>query len=358
MIWTEIDRSYGYMQTKWRSDQTLQHPDRAELALLERPLAGLFPVPSGAGGGFGPEVTIGRAAPALTGGLDLTLFRSARVPEVFSAILGYSNAFLNLASKGWYFSLMGSLIAIIGLYLPGGPNTAPTLRRDLKAVVVCYALFGVALLAPRFIAESYVRGWETALAHGDRVLAEKDLREAAKWRPILNYDIEYHAKLGELARDRNCTSCPEFILSLAYDNLNNGKYREAVEQMERFERLYPERSKYLKYFLGLAYQELGVDLYEGGQELAAAEVWKRGVRRLPTSSWYYWELALTQFHTFQFEEAARSMERIRQLQQAIFWKRLPATSQWYVAKSWDALKRKDIPLAHAYYSLSVTPENW
>ena len=124
MIWTEMDRAYQFMQTQWRIDEPLSHPGSTELALLERPLAGLFPTPSGAGRGFGPEGTNGRVGSALLGGLDFTFFRSARTPEVFSSILGYSNAFLNLASKGWYFSLMGSLIAIIGLYLPGSPNTS------------------------------------------------------------------------------------------------------------------------------------------------------------------------------------------------------------------------------------------
>ena len=358
MIWTEMDRAYQFMQTQWRIDEPLSHPGSTELALLERPLAGLFPTPSGAGRGFGPEGTNGRVGSALLGGLDFTFFRSARTPEVFSSILGYSNAFLNLASKGWYFSLMGSLIAIIGLYLPGSPNTMTTLRRDLRGVAVCYALFAALLIAPRFIAERYLINWETALARGDRVMAEENLREAAKWRPILNYDIEYLAKLGELARDRNCMSCPELLLSLAYDNLNKGKFRESVDDMERFERQYPERRNYTKYFLGLAYQELGIDLYRAGQEFAAAETWRKGLQYLPTSAWYYWQLALVQFHSRQFEEAANSMQHILQLQQTIFWKRLPAAAQLYVAKSWGALKHGDIALAHSYYSRSLTPENW
>ena len=31
-------------------------------------------------------------------------------------------------------------------------------------------------------------------------MAEENLREAAKWRPILNYDIEYLAKLGQASK--------------------------------------------------------------------------------------------------------------------------------------------------------------
>ena len=153
-------------------------------------------------------------------------------------------------------------------------------------------------------------------------------------------------------------SCPESLLSLAYDNLNKGKFRESVDDMERFERQYPERRNYTKYFLGLAYQELGIDLYRAGQESAAAETWRKGLQYLPTSAWYYWQLALVQFHSRQFEEAANSMQHILQLQQTIFWKRLPAAAQLYVAKSWGALKHGDIALAHSYYSRSLTPENW
>ena len=61
---------------------------------------------------------------------------------------------------------MGSLIAIIGLYLPGEPEYHRQLSGEnaFRRVAVCYALFAALLIAPRFIAERYLINWETALA--------------------------------------------------------------------------------------------------------------------------------------------------------------------------------------------------
>ena len=105
--------------------------------------------------------------------------------------------------------------------------------------------------------------------------------------------------------------------------------------MERFERQYPERRNYTKYFLGLAYQELGIDLYQDRPEDAEArDVEEGNSNTFQPATWYYWQLALVQFHSRQFEKtAANSMQHILQLQQTIFWKRLPAAAQLLLAQS-------------------------
>lgn len=356
MIWTEMDHSYENQQTVWHRDDVLIQPGAGELQLLERPLAGLFPVPSGAGGGFGPEVTIGRSGSALLDGLDMTLFRSARLPEVFSQLFGYSNAFLNLAGKGWFFSLMGSVVAIIGIYVPGsrGPRA---FRRDIRWLAPGFVVALAALMAPHVYAESHLIAYQQALARGDNQLAERHLRTAARWRPVLNYYALYQSSLGQLTRARNCGDCAETLLSLSFDALNASRFPESIDYVERFARRFPDRQD-ARYWIGLVYTQAGVHYYQNGEDSVAAEDWWKALQFMPTSAWPLWGLALVQLHMRQFDAAERSVRQIVDLQKTIFWKRLPATSQWYGAEAWAAFRRGDTARAHDFYSLSLTPEDW
>ncbi len=70
-----------------------------------------------------------------------------------SEIFGYSNAFLNLAGKGWYFSLIGTIVALLGLYLPSDRGVRFFLR-DMRWMAACWALLLVVLLTPRAISEA------------------------------------------------------------------------------------------------------------------------------------------------------------------------------------------------------------
>jgi hypothetical protein len=356
VIVVEIDSSYDEQQTAWRRDQKLVPLNTKQLARLSRPLSDLFPSAPGGGGGIAPSGTLGRAGSLFSDGVDVTMFRFARIQDVAAHIFGYSNAFLNLARRGWYATLIGSIIVIIGLYLPlhrGGRS----FTRDMRVVLPCCALLLAMLLAPRAIADRLIAEGELAQARGDNPAAEANFRAAAAWKPILNYTVAFHAKLGEFSLARNCFDCAESLLNLAEKAVHAHRFSEAIDFLERCRSLHPT-CPHIDDWLGFVYAQRAVDLYNTGQDSAAAADWWKALSYVPLGAKSVYGLVLTQFHLRDFDAAAQSMKQIVEIQKLFFWKRPPPTSQWHVAEAWAAFQRGDIAQAHAFYSLALTPENW
>ncbi len=92
-------------------------------------------------------------------------------------------------------------------------------------------------------------------------LQNSDLRHAAFWKPNLRYSFLFHEKLGQLTRARNCDSCPQSLLSVAYNDLLSGRFVEGIEELERFRKLYPDRAEF-RYWLGFAYIQLGIRAFQ------------------------------------------------------------------------------------------------
>ena len=206
---TEMDQSYNTQQLDWRGDQEITPlSSKSLMQSLGAPLSVILP---GAPGGAkpGPEGSEGRVGSPITDGLDLSIFRLARVEDVMSEIFGYSNAFFNLAGRGWYSSLIGTIVVLVGLYLPSDRGTR--FFRDIRWVAACWALLLVVLLNPRAISEALLAEAEVAIASGDNGIAEQNLRQAAFWKPNLRYSFLFNEKLGQLTRARNCDSCPEIL---------------------------------------------------------------------------------------------------------------------------------------------------
>lgn len=351
-----MDHSYNEQQLDWRGYEQIIVLSTKRLAqTLGAPLAVILPSAPG-GGKVGPEGTEGRIGSPLEDGLDLSIFRLARLADVMSEIFGYSNAFLNLAGKGWYLSIIGTIVALVGLYLPRDRGNRFFLR-DIRWVAGCYALLLIALLSPRLVSEILLTEADVAFARGDSPTAERDLHEAARWKPTIGYSLLFHEKLGQITRARYCNNCPESLLSVAYNYLIDGMFVDGIEELERFRARYPDRLE-SRYWLAFAYEQRGIELFNSGETSAAAESWWKALQYGPTNTLSLWGLALAQFRMGQFDAAATSLNAIVKLQNTVSFKPFPVTSQWRVAEAWAALKRGDAARAHDYYSLSVTPENW
>ena len=353
---SEMDQSYNAQQLDWRGDQQMIPLNTKRLMQwLGAPLAVMLPGSPG-GAKPGPDGSEGRVGSPISDGLDLSIFRLSRLPDVTSELFGYSNAFLNLAGRGWYFSLIGAIVALLGIYLPSDRGIRFFLR-DMRWTAACWALLLVVLLIPRAISDVLLAEADVAIARGDNAIAEHDLREATFWKPTLRYSLLSHEKLGELTRARNCDNCPESLLSVAYNDLLSSRFIEGIEELERFRKLYPDRAE-SSYWLGFAYIQRGTELFNKGEVSAASESWRKALQYTPTDSMALWGLALAQLRLRQFDAASRSLEAIVQLQNTVSFRPFPIASQWRVIAAWAALQRGDIGRAHDLYSLSLTPENW
>jgi tetratricopeptide (TPR) repeat protein len=352
--WEQIDNSYQQQQVAYRADQRLFVNGR-RMYWVENPMALMYPAGPGGGGGMAGNA-YGAVVEPVAEGLDLSAFRFSRHFEVIPRILGYSSTFTNLAGRGWYFGAMGLFVLLSGLYLHSGRG-ARAFNRDMRIVMPVLLLIIAALIGPRMVAEQYVTAANRAVAAGDNRLAESYFREAAQWKPILRYQLNYQAALGELTEQRNCATCAETLLGNADQLMQRNSFSAAIDLLEWYRRLYPDRPE-ARYWMGFAYIQRGVNLFNANQASAAAEDFLRGLSYTPTDSLAWYGLALAELRLQDWDAAATAMANVAEVQRFFFFKGAPPKGQWYAVEAWAALRRGDVPLAHHFYSIGLTPEEW
>ncbi|MBN9560598.1 MAG: tetratricopeptide repeat protein [Alphaproteobacteria bacterium] len=270
--------------------------------------------------------------------------------------LGLTNGYFNVAGRGWYFGMSGLLVFQLGVYgrLTGGRRY---LLRDLPLIPVCLVSVFALILVPRAIGEYHSQVAGRAISKGDDTHALEELRAVRFWIPSIAYSLAFQAEIGAITQRRGCMSCPETYLYRANNAVAVRDYQGAARALEKAAALAPEMPG-MRYWLGQAYVESGIDIFNTGQYTAADRFFRRALAYVPSDALAWYGRAIVQLRLRDFAAAAEYTHQVVRLQNYLGFKKYPPHAQWLLARSWSAYRRGDFVEAHRYFSEYLTPELW
>ena len=286
----------------------------------------------------------------------LRLISPGRQEHVLQNILGVSNAFLNLCTRGWILALVAPLLVLSGLYLRD-PEGGSVFVADLKLFIAAALMLLTALLVPRMIGNHLEELGDEAYYRGEQNPALNYWRAAEKWDRALKYSLSFRQKMGQVEKNLACYDCLDAILADAYADLGDLQLPKTLADLERAERIAPH-AKELRYWLASILTELGVSAFNRGQFTIAMEYWQRATLYLPIDPLPWYGQAMAQLRLKQFGKAAVALEQVTRLQEFLSFRKLTIRAQTHVMKSWAAYHRGDWLAAYSHYRQSLVPDNW
>jgi len=276
---------------------------------------------------------------------------------VMAEILGFTNAFLNFAARGWVFALLAPPVGLLGLYLAKSkPCTA--LRRDLGFAALTLIAVGVLLLGPRAVAQAYLKSGDFAAATGDRALAIDRWRTAATWKPSLRFALWYNARIGENRARLGCNECQLALLSqVEKSRLDDIVGEHALALLERAIAARPNLPA-ADLWRGMIAGEAAFDAYVTGDFGLADKLWHIVLHYIPTHPFAWYGRSLVKARLGDWDGIARDLAQIADIQNYLsFWK-LTIRGQMLVAEAFAAYRSGDLAVAHERFSTYLTPERW
>jgi tetratricopeptide (TPR) repeat protein len=272
-------------------------------------------------------------------------------------VLGVSHAFLGFFKPALLAALIGSaVLVLLGLHLASGLGLAG-FRRGLAWGLLWAGFFFAVPLLPRAAGEYLLVEGEQAFYRGDQADALRAFRAAAVWEPALRRSWWYHEKIGQITRLQDRVTVPETFLAAAYENLQAGEPRAALEDLYRAQTLAPDDPS-VPVFLAIGLSEAGIAAFNAGQYSLAKEYWEESLHYLPVNPTPWYGLSLVYLRQKDFDGAARCSTQLVRLHAAFGYQRLTLRSQAYVVRAWAAAHRGRWDEAHEMYRLSLDPDRW
>jgi tetratricopeptide (TPR) repeat protein len=135
--------------------------------------------------------------------LNLADFRLAKFTEILNW-LGYTTAFCQLASAGWFCAAFGSILLVIGFIrkteAADRPSRPPLGGSLLWCTILGLPVIGLLALGPVYLAGRALDKAREASANGRFAQALNCLDESEKWLPSLSYQTDSLYQRGWLDR--------------------------------------------------------------------------------------------------------------------------------------------------------------
>lgn len=328
-ISTDLDHRFNQYQVQWRTLQTFEDPEAYTIYLTS----------------------------SYEDVIDIDIFDPIRLRQIIQEILGFSDAFVNIAGAGWYLAICGFIALIHGMYLLRPEKTRRNTGPDsLFAMATLVAVFGL-WLAPRVVAEFLVARVDRALATGQMERVVPALTEAALWKPFIKGTLDYRADLGNAYLAAGCTTCPATYLAETASFMKGRQFLAAATSLEQYLQYVPDDLSMARW-LATAYTEQGIKYFNAGQIAKAGELFGKAIALFPTRPVAWYGLTFVDLRHHDFEAAARDWKAISALQSYMGFKRLPIGAETRTAAAWAAYRAGDYEGAHASYSLAHSPDSW
>lgn len=141
--------------------------------------------------------------------------------------IGYNDAFLQSAGKGFFVSAIGALFLILSACLLA-IQPIKTLGTNLITVVTTSSLALSLCVIPIFVAAHEVDKADTLAAQGMYDAAIKALERASQILPVLEANMSFHRLRGELLVRTECVDDPDHHLVMALQLVRERRLEEAI----------------------------------------------------------------------------------------------------------------------------------
>lgn len=287
---------------------------------------------------------------------DSSFFQWPSLNNLMVLGLGYNNSFFTFVGQGWGWSILGTGLGLLGIYLRI-PNSLVILMRDLKklglGILFGAILLGLFLMLPngidRYLAVKFARGdYRSVVVNSRRLLA---------WYPPVQGDGSFLVRLAKASFYLDRPDPALSALAQGWEYYQRKNYQKAIEHFQNALAADPDWF-IARGYLANSFINAGVRQFNQRNVAAAIENFESALAVFPDSVEALYNLMLARSINGEFEQSALVARQIIDNQAYFQLPSLALLGQAYVHSTWASYHANDLDKAWQEYEKSIDKGAW